>query len=167
MTNPYGPVNETAAQIYADKLWLQGALLCNVTYGIHFTLFAICAYILVRQMSRSNYARQLGFLVYIVTVFILGTLLTVSSSAFTQLAFVDNRNFPGGPAVYEQLMSWIPVDELGNVALVLSSFFNDALLVSLPFLNILSPLALMDVQNRFGAARWFTGVAPVYFAMPP
>lgn len=140
MTNPYGPVNETAAQVYADKTALQGALLCNIIYGIHFILFVICAYILVRQMSRSNYTRQLGFLVYIATVFILGTLLTVSSSAFTQLAFVDNRNFPGGPSVFEQLMSWIPIDQLGNVALVLSSFFNDALLVSSPFSWIHSPL---------------------------
>ena len=53
-----------------------------------------------------------------------------SLAKFTQLAFIDNRNFPGGPSAFENDEFSIPVDELGNVAFVLNNWLCDAVIVS-------------------------------------
>jgi len=66
---------------------------------------------------------------FVSVIFILGTIFMACIDKFTQMAFVEYRNFPGGPAAYEQAMFWIPVDELGNVAFVIGNWLMDALLV--------------------------------------
>jgi len=129
MTNPYAP-NETHAEIFAEAAWLQGALLSNIAYGVELTLFLICFSILVQRADwRFSSVKESVLLVFVTVIFILGSLLMGSNAKFTQLAFIENRNFPGGPSAYEQAMFWIPVDELGNVALVIGNWLMDLLLV--------------------------------------
>ncbi|OBZ74390.1 hypothetical protein A0H81_05756 [Grifola frondosa] len=52
-----------------------------------------------------------------------------ADAKFTQLAFVDNRNFPGGPNAYENNMYSIPVDAMGNTAFAVASWCSDALML--------------------------------------
>jgi hypothetical protein len=47
----------------------------------------------------------------------------------TELSFIDNRLYPGGPSAFENDMFSIPPDELGNVTFVLANWFADALVV--------------------------------------
>jgi len=129
MSNASWAPHESPATIFAEETWLQGALLSNIFYGIELTLFAICFKLLVGRMERSNYKRQLGFLVFITVLFILGTLFVYSLAEFTQLAFIEDRNYPGGPNMYEENMFWIPVDELGVVVFVMGNWLMDGLLV--------------------------------------
>ena len=63
-------------------------------------------------------------------MFILSTLFYASNVQYTQLAFIDNRNIPGGPTAYELSMFSIPIDELGNVCAVMTTWLCDALIVS-------------------------------------
>jgi len=128
MENPFAP-NETFVQIFVEETWLQGALLSNILYGVELTLFLICFTLLWRQINQFNKRRQLSLLAFITAIFILGTLFMGSGAKFTQLSFIENRNYPGGPGAYEQAMFSIPVDELGNAALVIGNFLMDALLV--------------------------------------
>jgi len=124
--------DEAPEVIFAEKAWLQGALLAAVAYGVELTLFAMSFYhLLKRQFSRSTSRKKvdLFFLAYITIMFILSTLFYASNAQFTQLAFIDNRNFPGGPNTYEQVMFSIPVDELGNVCAIMTTWLCDALLV--------------------------------------
>ncbi|KAI0258330.1 hypothetical protein BC834DRAFT_975244 [Gloeopeniophorella convolvens] len=121
--------DETSFQLFTERAWLQGAILSAVAYGSAFTLFAICLNILIKQTNRTNIKIKGAFIAYITILFILGTIFMVSSAEFTQLAFIDNRNFPGGPAAYENAMFSIPVDMAGNAAFVLTTWFADALLV--------------------------------------
>lgn len=104
------------------------ALLSNIVYGVELALFGICFKLLVQQTNRENYRRQLFFLSFITLVFILGTVFVYSNSEFTQLAFVDDRDFPGGPAMFEDKMFWIPVDELGVVSWVVGNWMMDMLM---------------------------------------
>lgn len=131
MVNPYAP-DESYHDLVAETEWLQGAMLSGILYGVEVTLFIICFKLLVQQMRRANYKRQCILLAFITTVFTLGTLLMYSIADMTQLSFINDRNFPGGPAAYEVQMYWIPVDEVGVVAMVVGNWFMDALLVSLP-----------------------------------
>ena len=59
-----------------------------------------------------------------------GTMFTGATSKFTQLAFIEDRNFPGGPNAFANEMFAIPVDALANVCFVLSQWLCDALIVS-------------------------------------
>lgn len=128
MVNPYAP-DESHHDLVAETEWLQGAMLSGILYGVEVTLFIICFKLLVQQMRRANYKRQCILLAFITTVFTLGTLLMYSIADMTQLSFINDRNFPGGPAAYEVQMYWIPVDEVGVVAMVVGNWFMDALLV--------------------------------------
>ena len=47
----------------------------------------------------------------------------------SQLAFINNRGYPGGPSVYEEQEFSIGVDEIGNVSYVLANWFADSMLV--------------------------------------
>lgn len=102
-SNPYAP-DETGKQIFNDETWLQGELLSCVAYGVEVTLFVMCFSILVRQINRSNYKGQLALLSFISVIFSLGTTFMVAQAVFTQIAFVRDRNFPGGPGTFEEAM---------------------------------------------------------------
>ncbi|KAJ7626845.1 hypothetical protein FB45DRAFT_1059766 [Roridomyces roridus] len=125
----YAPVNETSADLFNEETWLQGAILCSVGYGVVLALFAMCFYLLIQQWKGSHSRRSVFFLVYISIEFILASLFQGSIAKFVQLAFIEDRNFPGGPAAFEAAEFSIPVDEIGNVAFVLTNWFSDALLV--------------------------------------
>lgn len=128
MPNPYAP-NESAAQIFSEKAWLQGDLLCNIIYGMEFTLFTITFYFLARQATREGYSQRILLLIFITLVFILSTIFMALTAEFTQLAFIEDRNIPGGPSTYEKVMFSIPVDQAATVSGVISNWLMDALLV--------------------------------------
>jgi len=128
MTNPYAP-DESAATFLAERSWLQGALLSNIFYGMQFVLCGICLEILIRQLSRSNLKRHLMLIAFLVVVSVLSTLFMFSLAAFTQRAFIDDRDFPGGPNAYELAMFEIPIDELDNVVLIIGQWLMDLMLV--------------------------------------
>lgn len=132
--NPYSP-DETSVQFYAEETWIQGALLSNIVYGVELALFVICFGLLARKTTRSNYKSNAPLLVFITIIFMLGSFFMGAGAKFTQLAFIENRNYPGGPAAYEQAMFWIPVDELGNVSFVIGNWLMDLLLVILRFIS--------------------------------
>ncbi|KZT68638.1 hypothetical protein DAEQUDRAFT_711677 [Daedalea quercina L-15889] len=128
MPNPWAP-SESAATLFAERSWLQGALLSNIFYGMQFVLFGICLDILSRQLNNTNLKRHMMLIVFLVVVFILSTLFMFSSAVFTERAFIDDRDFPGGPNGYETEMFEIPVDELGNAVFMIGQWVMDLLLV--------------------------------------
>ncbi|KAJ7253097.1 hypothetical protein C8J57DRAFT_1184552 [Mycena rebaudengoi] len=121
--------NETPAELFSEIMWLQGYLLTSMAYGVVLTLFFMCFHLLLKQRTKKNHKITCLFLLYISIEFILGTLLMGSTAKYTQLAFIENRNFPGGPGAYEVGMFSIPVGMLGHVAFVLTNLFSDALVV--------------------------------------
>lgn len=130
-SNPWAP-DETPEQLFAENAWLQGALLCAVAYGCELTLFSMCFYLLYKQRKRSaSKRRTIGLLIYITFIFLLGSLFLASNNEFTQLAFITNRNYPGGPGQFETDMFSIPADEVSNVSFVLSNWSADLLIVRL------------------------------------
>ncbi|CCM05255.1 uncharacterized protein FIBRA_07465 [Fibroporia radiculosa] len=129
MSNSSWAPNETASVIFAEETWLQGALLSNIAYGMQLTLFVMCFVTLVRKMDRHNFRRQLFLLSFICVIFTIGTLFMGSQAKFTQQAFIEYRNYPGGPSVYEEAEFANPVDEIANVCFVVGNWLLDAFLV--------------------------------------
>ncbi|KAH7918948.1 hypothetical protein BV22DRAFT_887473 [Leucogyrophana mollusca] len=123
--------DETHVQILTEKAWFQGAILTGVAYGAVVVLAAMCLHSLCRRRRARDMTRgrSMFFLVYVSTIFILGSITFGTNAEFAQLAFVDNRNFPGGPSAYQQEMFSLPVNIVSDVALVLANWCADLLLI--------------------------------------
>jgi hypothetical protein len=46
---------------------------------------------------------------------------------FAPEAFIDDRDIPGGPTVFENVMFSLPIDMLANVIMVLNGWFCDVI----------------------------------------
>jgi hypothetical protein len=125
--------DESPAQLYAEKAWLAGSIMTGVGYGVVLALFWLCLRSLWyrTRVKDADYTRNYFFLVYVCVMFTLGTLFIGSNSQFTQLAFINDRNFPGGPSAWEVEMFSISVDEISNVSFVLADWCATALMVSI------------------------------------
>ncbi|KAG1871321.1 hypothetical protein DFJ58DRAFT_763319 [Suillus subalutaceus] len=128
MSSSWTP-DESSGTLLAEKGWLQGTVVSAVAYGIDVALYSMCFHLLFRQMNRMNYKKHLPLLLYITTTFILSTLFMAALADFTQLAFIQYRDYPGGPNAFENEMFGIPVDNLGNVCGFLTMMLSDGLVV--------------------------------------
>ena len=130
--------NVPESQLFDEKTWLQGAILSAVAYGINLTLFILNVSLLstrakLETKHDTRAKRQtICLLIYVCVIFILSTLTMASQAAMTQLGFIDNRDFPGGPAAYEELKFSSPISSMGNYCISLMSWFSQILLVFLP-----------------------------------
>lgn len=144
----WGP-HEKASHILMEKIWLQGALFCDIIYGVEVALFALCFKLVVNQMDRRNWRKKAGLLVFVTVLFILATIDIYGVSAGIQQAFIKHRDYPGGPGVYEMATYWEPVGELGTMTRVISNWLMDLLLVwrcvviYTPFRGMIAWTALM------------------------
>jgi len=78
-----------------EKLNQWGLLLSVFTYGSHVALFFKCLKSLSRQRNR-----RLLLIGYTVVLFVLATVAIALQIWWTQVAFVDNRLYPGGPTQF-------------------------------------------------------------------
>ncbi|KAH7917708.1 hypothetical protein BV22DRAFT_1025909 [Leucogyrophana mollusca] len=124
----YAP-DETPQQIILEKGWLDGTIINAAIYGVDVALYVACFRSLLRKTTRSNYKRQLPFLIFVGLAFILSSLFTVSMSEFATLAFIENRNYPGGPGAWSAAMFHIPQNEPANVSFVLLNWGADMLVL--------------------------------------
>ncbi|EIN04127.1 hypothetical protein PUNSTDRAFT_76736 [Punctularia strigosozonata HHB-11173 SS5] len=124
----WAPANETEADLLSERENLNGAVLGGVGYGVHATLFFICLDLLIKQL-KSHPKRSYAMLVYIVMLFILGSLGNAANIKFNEMVFVDNRDYPGGPNAYfvEQNGVWINVLSYG--VYIVNTWLQDGLLL--------------------------------------
>ncbi|KAH7928341.1 hypothetical protein BV22DRAFT_1044714 [Leucogyrophana mollusca] len=122
----YSP-NESPAQLFAEGTWLQGAIVTGVCYGVVVVLFLMCCQSLWRRINSRDigYKKNMFFLAYVIFIFALGTIYMAFNSQITQLGFINNREYPGGPADFESNTSSPPL----NSAFVLSNWCADAMMI--------------------------------------
>ncbi|PPR06714.1 hypothetical protein CVT24_013034 [Panaeolus cyanescens] len=125
------PIDETPLDVLNDAVNLIASTTINgVAYGVVLTLYLVCVYALIQQFRagiRKNQAIWSG--VYITIMFALGTVYCAVNSRITQLAYVNFRNFPGGPAAFAVFVFSTPINIAGAAAFFITSWMNDALLV--------------------------------------
>lgn len=130
MSAPNFAPDEDAATILAEDTWLQGALVTCFAYGIVFTLSIICFSALLRDFRHTKMRRDILLLVFVFLTFAVNTAMTGANMQLTMLAFVNDRNYPGGPSAYDALVYTVPVNIAVNDCIIVSVFMGDALLVS-------------------------------------
>lgn len=119
--------DESNEQIYAEGAWLQGAIVTGVLYGVVIVLSAMCWRSLWprAQLRGSAYKKNRFFLCYVTFLFVVGTIYVAFNAQITQMGFIDNRLYPGGPGAYEEATSSPPL----NTAFVVSDWCADLLMI--------------------------------------
>ncbi|KAF9224916.1 hypothetical protein BS17DRAFT_879697 [Gyrodon lividus] len=116
-----------ASQIYAEGTWLHGAIVTGILYGVVVVLYIMCARSLWDRIRTSavDYKKNVFFFCYVNFIFALGTIYVAFNNQITQLGFVNNRDYPGGPSAFEENTSSPPL----NTAFVLSNWCADSLMI--------------------------------------
>ena len=76
-------------------------------------------------------------LAFVSILFAMGTVNLACNTRMTQLEFIDNRNFPGGPNAWFFEFYSDGVNTAGNAAYVIANVLTDGLLVSTTSLDVL------------------------------
>ncbi|KAH7910908.1 hypothetical protein BJ138DRAFT_48492 [Hygrophoropsis aurantiaca] len=122
----YSP-NESSAQLFAEGTWLQGAIVTSICYGVVLVLYLMCFQSLWRRIHTRDLGRtqNIFFLIYVTFIFALGTIYMAFNAQITQMGFINNREYPGGPADFESNTSSPPL----NSAFVISNWCADAMMI--------------------------------------
>jgi Ni/Fe-hydrogenase subunit HybB-like protein len=117
--------DESDAVIFSEHTWLQGAFLATIAYGMSVVLFAMTVYLLQKHKKRKNSKKHTALTIYVSILFVLSSVYQGTLQEWTQLSFIDWRNFPGGPSEFQDVMFSMPVDMGANTTLVISNWFCD------------------------------------------
>lgn len=90
--------NESALALWGERSYLDGIFIGAVAYGVHATLFFITLKLLLER-PRSAW-RDYIWIAFIVALFTISSIGNGSQLKFTQIVFIDARNYPGGPAAF-------------------------------------------------------------------
>ncbi|CAL1697306.1 unnamed protein product [Somion occarium] len=119
-----------ATQEPPDALWFEqtnnaSVYIGAIAYGAHIVIFFMCAYYLVQERKKGNW-RWLSF---IALLFALGTINVVMNIHFNELAWIDERNYPGGPLAFILEQQSIKTNIAGNAVSAVVPFLADGLLI--------------------------------------
>ncbi|KAJ8481106.1 hypothetical protein ONZ51_g6227 [Trametes cubensis] len=120
---------DTAANASQDASQLIGAILDAVAYGLHIAVFWQCVFYILPQVIRSRTRGAIGRLVYVVTMFLIGTTYFVSNTKLALLMFVDHRLYPGGPSSWLTSHTENIVNVIDIVTFMLCTFLADGMLL--------------------------------------
>ena len=94
-------------------------------------VFSMTFYYTLKQRKQEVQSQiWIGRLIYSTLLFAFGTINLACSICFNQNAWINDREYPGGPFAYMIEQQSIPLLTLGNCASILASFLADALMVS-------------------------------------
>ncbi|KAJ7574886.1 hypothetical protein C8J56DRAFT_463091 [Mycena floridula] len=94
-----------------------------------YAVYAIVTYYTIKTRKTSTKPIWIGWLVFNTLLFALGTMNLATTIAFNQNAWINEREYPGGPFRYMIEQGSLPFVTLGNVASILASFLSDGLLL--------------------------------------
>ena len=120
--------DEASDVIFAEKTYLQGTVLTGVSYGALFMLYCISMHLLWDRRHRHAPGNTF-YMVYATFILIFNTLNVAGDTSFAQMAFIDNRNYPGGPAQYENDFYFVTLNTMCNVSYMLGNWLADGLMV--------------------------------------
>ncbi|KAI0741915.1 hypothetical protein C8Q80DRAFT_1110638 [Daedaleopsis nitida] len=150
-----------------ERSSLVGALVGAMAYGVHTAIFVQCLYYIVPRnftLKRGTITNWLLAL-YTCIMFAMGTLNFACNSKITELMFVDNREFPGGPMVWFFAHYNIGTNTAGHSALIIADslatglllwrcyvIWNSVWVIVFPMLAFMATIAL-SILTLFQSSR--------------
>ncbi|KAJ7662326.1 hypothetical protein B0H17DRAFT_1093673 [Mycena rosella] len=107
--------------LWLERSNLNGPLLSSVAYGVLFTL-AVQTLLRFLQLPRAKIPWHL--VIYVSAIFSLASVAFAGTAKFSEMTFIDDRNYPGGPnsfavnlfAKWENMMAFVPNILIGWMA---------------------------------------------------
>ncbi|TFK51122.1 hypothetical protein OE88DRAFT_1595175, partial [Heliocybe sulcata] len=127
----YAP-DESAADLLLERSNFIGGFLGNIAYGVHATLYFVCAYLLIRR--RRKVQLRSFWLFYITLLFVFATIYVACGIKLSEMLWIDDRNFPGGPVQFQNTLFSNYVQLLLSSSYNVMTFMADGLLVYRCFL---------------------------------
>ncbi|KAJ7489631.1 hypothetical protein B0H11DRAFT_1059384 [Mycena galericulata] len=128
MGSPYATQEDPESLWYEQSNYVSTHL-ASVAFGIHLGVFATVTYYTLLTRSRSKSRMWIFWLVLNTALFAMGTINLACSIRFNENAWINDREYPGGPFNYLIDEQSVPFMTLGNVASILASFMSDGLLL--------------------------------------
>jgi hypothetical protein len=146
--SPFAPANETASDLYIERLNFDGYQLGAIGYGmsrfyclvssltpldhtgVTLVVAAMAAHALWGLRQRQPKFAYI-LLVYVFVIFALGTIGNAANIKWSELGFIENREFPGGPNAFfvaEESVTMVNLLCLG--AYIVATWMQDGFLVS-------------------------------------
>ncbi|KAG7085727.1 hypothetical protein E1B28_003270 [Marasmius oreades] len=112
------------------NLWFEQATfisthMSSVGYGIHASVYFTVTYFLLKRKR----PHKLFWLVFNGFLFAFGTINLACGIHYNENAWVNKREYPGGPFAYLFEQQALPTQTLGNSVAILASFFADGLML--------------------------------------
>ncbi|KZV83801.1 hypothetical protein EXIGLDRAFT_842663 [Exidia glandulosa HHB12029] len=89
---------ESADDLWNERSFLAGILIGAVAYGVHATLFFTTLSILWKR-KRSEW-RDYNWIAFVLVLFTISSIANYGQLKFTQMIWIDNRDYPRGPSAY-------------------------------------------------------------------
>ncbi|KAF5364389.1 hypothetical protein D9757_011898 [Collybiopsis confluens] len=127
-SNPFAP-QEPPELLFLEYCDFIGTNISQMFYGVTVVLFFHCIKNLVWPRSPQMPSLRYYLAGYTFCLFSLATIFVAMNLHDSVLSFIYNRNYPGGPETYFEMIYSKPTIIIPNVAFVLSNLFADGLLM--------------------------------------
>jgi len=129
--NPSYAPNDTSTEYWSEVTHLNGqTVLSGFSFGILFTLYVLCMDAFLPQFKKPAHRKSALFnIVYTTTILILVGTGTASNARLTQIIWIENRNYPGGPAKFLEQEQNYSVYVWGWAMYVIASWLQDAYVI--------------------------------------
>ncbi|KZP13543.1 hypothetical protein FIBSPDRAFT_753223 [Athelia psychrophila] len=125
MSSIYRPPGESSSTLWQERSNLDGIFVMAVAYGEKLRNF-LTEIALIRELPRM---KEWSLFVYTSLVFTLATLFVGFQLKFTQMTFIDDRAYPGGPAAFNNDYYPYGVSLGANCSFVILNWLADGLLL--------------------------------------
>jgi len=95
-----------------------------MSFGVHIAVFFTCSYYLWKSKRTA-----LFYQAYIFLLFALAAINIACNINYVELTWIDERNYPGGPAAFIQQQEALPVHTLGDAAANAITLLVDGLMI--------------------------------------
>ncbi|EMD34971.1 hypothetical protein CERSUDRAFT_124979 [Gelatoporia subvermispora B] len=97
----------------------------GIAYGIHIAVFFMCTHYMIQEGRRSN----LKWFAFISVLFASGTINICMNMHYAELAWIDERDYPGGPLAFLLQQESLTTATVGNSASIIATFLAQGLLI--------------------------------------
>ncbi|KZV88702.1 hypothetical protein EXIGLDRAFT_839026 [Exidia glandulosa HHB12029] len=120
---------ESAADLWNERSYLAGILIGAVAYGVHATLFFITLYLMWNRPRSESRKSDNAWMAYIVLLFTLSSIGNGAQFKFTEMIFINQRAYPGGPSAYLVEQQNTPIAICCVVAYTVNNWLQDGLIL--------------------------------------
>ncbi|KZT01799.1 uncharacterized protein LAESUDRAFT_717278 [Laetiporus sulphureus 93-53] len=124
MTNPYAP-DETSAEIWFEQANNAAVYIGAIAYGVHIVIYFMCAYYLIKERKKNFWQ----WLIFVTILFAMATGNICVNIHFNEMAWIDDRNYPGGPLAFLLEEQSNAINTVGNSLSFVATFLADGLLL--------------------------------------